>query len=133
MFFVTIALFFTGVGLAQVVLFKGRNPRTASIVAGVVLSPLAIIGGGIVRFNVSGDFIGESDQIGYITLSLVTYFLSGFGMLLGYLAGVLIAGFFLLLNKVQTPLDDPASEGEDSTEKSPDKPAVDEEDRLSAG
>ncbi len=104
--FVATTFFFTGIGLAQAVLFKGRNPRVASILAGVVLSPLAIIAGGIVQANVGRGVIEEVDAI----LVVFLYFLSGIGALPGYLAGGLIAGVFLFLNKVQPPLEDPVDE-----------------------
>ena len=109
--FVTIALFFTGVGLGQAFLYKGRDPRKASIVAGLVLTPLALI--------VVGIDTG-SDPAGF----LVLYIFSGLGALPGYLAGGLIAGVFLFLNKVQPPLDDPADENPAEETKIPDRPAA---------
>ena len=42
--FVVIVGFFTIVGLSQAILFKGRNPRWASIVTGTILGPPAAMG-----------------------------------------------------------------------------------------
>ncbi len=109
--FVTVALFFTLVGLAQAVLFKGRNPRRASTLAGVVLCTLLMLAGGIVDFRVGGGRPRTwQDRLVAIIFDPTAYVLSGFGALPGYLAGGLIAGVFLFLNKVQPPLEDPVDE-----------------------
>jgi hypothetical protein len=100
--FTAIALFFTGVGLAQAVLFKGRNPRLASLIAGAVLLLLmsaawSVVGIAIYRLGTFGIFVG-------LACALVASLL--IGPVAGYLAGGLIAGVFFLLNKVQKPLED---------------------------
>ncbi len=41
--FLAITVFLTGVGVAQVLLFNGKNPRAASTIAGIVLCPLIVV------------------------------------------------------------------------------------------
>ncbi len=101
--FAVIAIFFTLVGLAQAVLFKGRNPRRASAVTGVVFGVLLVL--------VSSRSVPILRQLAIpCPLPLAILLGAVSGALFGYLAGGLIAGVFLFLNKVQTPLDDPADE-----------------------
>ena len=133
-FFVTVALFFTVVGLAQAVLFKGRNPRKASIVTGTVLGGLFIFVRNaieIVRLFQLLSHLGPltSPVIFRQFVILLVMTLCGvvFGALLGYLAGGLIAAVFLFLNKVQPPLDDSddgkPTEADDASEKPADNVA----------
>ncbi len=111
--FVMVSIFVTGVGLAQAILYGGRQPRKASILAGIILAaPMAFIA--LVQRHQTLD---EPAIIGFL------YFISGFGALAGYVAGGAIAGVFLLLNKVQPPLDDPEDEGPAAEEDSQDLPA----------
>ena len=100
--FAVIAIFFTLVGLAQAVLFKGRNPRRASAVTGVVFGVLLVL--------VSSRSVPILRQLAIPCPLPLAILLGRFWALFGYLAGGLIAGVFLFLNKVQTPLDDPADE-----------------------
>jgi hypothetical protein len=111
-FFICIATFFTGVGLAQTILYKGRDPRRASVVAGMTLYPLLLVVAAFVMVMSGGGHPPDIRDLSraLITLLAVFYFFSGFGALAGYLAGGLIAGVFLLFNKVQTPLEDPEAD-----------------------
>jgi len=114
MFFVEVVGFFTIVGLAQAVLFKGRNPRAASITTGIVLSTLIVI---------VGLPVARSSGRGMYTILFFLYYFTGCGALPGYLAGGLIAGVFLLFNKIQPPLEDPDDEEPGMEKKIPDSPA----------
>ena len=101
--FVAVSAFFTVVGVAQAVLYKGRNPRLASVVAGMVACPvIAIIATIVAAPRGSNQAVAIAGEL------LCTLFGGGFG----YLAGGLIAGVFLFLNKVQPPLEDEEPEGE---------------------
>ena len=101
--FVAVSAFFTVIGVAQAVLFKGRNPRRASVVAGSVACPVIAIIATIVAAP-----RGSNMWVAYTGIVVCTSFGAGFG----YLAGGLIAGVFLFLNKVQPPLEDEEPEGE---------------------
>jgi hypothetical protein len=113
--FVMVAIFVTGVGLSQAVFFKGHNPRKASVLTGIVLAaPMTLVA--LLRRPLI-------DRSAFIEALVVVfcYVLSGFGALAGYLVGGAIAGVFLLLNKVQPPLDDPEDEGPAARKNSQDR------------
>lgn len=86
--FVLIALFFTGVGLGQMLLFKGKRPRRASVIVGGILCPslflaVAVIEGVVHRIPTVNLLHPDFWKIlGYCTIT---------GTILGYLAGMLIA------------------------------------------
>ncbi len=124
-FFVTVALFFTIVGLAQAILYKGRNPRKASIVTGAGLGLLLALIGDALALVLSVQGGAPFSEIASLVLWLLFAALCGvvFGALFGYLAGGLTAGVFLLFNKVQPPLEDPADEKPAEEDKTPDPPA----------
>ncbi len=114
-FFVVIVGYFTMIGLSQALLYKGRNPRRASIVTSMVLAGLVTLVGGI------GGLVVEVLREGVVVLLLVLLFSPlillaaaacvAIGGLVGYLVGGMIAGTFLLLNRVQPPLEDPEDDG----------------------
>ncbi len=87
--FCCIAVFFAGIGVAQMVLFGGDEPRLASCVAGFPLGFVCGLGGMIVArwFDIS---------IHYETILGTTVFCTILGGPCGYLAGCLIAGIFLV-------------------------------------
>jgi hypothetical protein len=101
--FAAIAIYVTGVGLCQVLLYKGKNPRRASIVGGAVLySTVVIIGVGNAIFSHSTQmpsfysvclFLGGAVVFGAIGLL--------FGGLLGYVVGCFIAAIFLVKKEPQ--------------------------------
>ncbi len=80
----TIAGFISFVGLGQAVLFRGTEPRRASILVGIAC---------FLAFGVYGSFfsIGMPD---FLSLVLI-------GALDGYLAGVAVSSVFLLSDVVQ--------------------------------
>ncbi|MCH5374435.1 MAG: hypothetical protein JJ992_10680, partial [Planctomycetes bacterium] len=93
--FVTIwtAGLFTVVGAAQAVLFDGRSPRTASMFGGAVFGILSALVG-----------LGLHDPIGLLQpmYILALAFGSGIqGAMLGYLAGTLVGGVFLVAHGVR--------------------------------
>ena len=99
----SIALFFTVIGVVQAVLFKGRNPRRASIVTGAGLGfLLSVIGVGYMVWWSHSIYPTRLIGIVIFVVGLYTFI----GAIFGYLAGGLIAGVFLLLNKLQPPLED---------------------------
>jgi len=114
--FGAIAVFFAGVGLAQAVLFVGRSPRAASVVAGAVLTPALSLGIGI--------WVDGTPPLSLAMIACV--FLAILGAGLGYLAGGLTAGVFLVVEPFwRIRAEDPAaSENERGQEKKRNTSAV---------
>jgi len=82
--FIGVTLFVLLVGLGQAVLFGGRKPREASLVAGIVAGEVLVFVAG---------FLGPMN-LGELLFSAVLFaFLGG---LSGYLAGALVAAVFLV-------------------------------------
>lgn len=90
--FLVIVVFFTGVGFGQTILYGGQYPRAASIWTGAVLLPLEILALMLVPWARKG-------APAEMALLLVISPLLGAG--LGYLAGGLAAGAFVLLKEYQ--------------------------------
>jgi hypothetical protein len=90
--FLLIAIFFTGVGLGQMLLFKGRNPRRASWLVGACLLPCMMVG--VELYNSfrppGGHLSGPEPLPAFCCCSVIS------GAIYGYLAGLLIAGVFLV-------------------------------------
>jgi hypothetical protein len=93
--FAAIAVFFALVGLAQAILFQGRRPRQASVVAGIALCELSVVGFVIAMIWIRGipSFFELSRVL--VTLLLVMLCCGPIGAGLGYLAGCVIAAVFL--------------------------------------
>ena len=88
--FCCIAVFFAGIGVAQMALFGGTEPRKASWVAGFPLGFLCGLGCTIaVRCFYVSDFP-------FAFMFLYAIFFAIVGGPCGYLAGCLIAGIFLV-------------------------------------
>jgi len=96
--FTIFAVFLTCVGLGQALLFGGKSPRAASVCVGAVLFPMEIMAL-IVYDHLSSPDASFSgfDFVGIIFL-IVLCILAG--SLLGYLAGGLIGGVFVLLDLI---------------------------------
>lgn len=84
--FAMIAGLVTWVALAQAVLFKGRRPRAASVVAGVVFFTTPAVVGPIVTLSIR--------SVGYAVFESLCAAITG--AIWGYAAGVLVGGVFLV-------------------------------------
>ena len=92
--FFIVALFFTVVGLGQMFLYKGQRPRRASAMVGIgfmscVWGIILIIEGvkGGVSMSSGGQIVFGLVFVGF-----------AYGAIFGYLAGLLIAGVFLVID-----------------------------------
>jgi MFS family permease len=108
--FCCIALFFAGIGVAQMSLFGGNEPRKASCVAGFPLGFICTLGGNIAARWVPGL---HSSLDGMIATSIAGAVLGG---PCGYVAGCLIAGIFLVRERESDEEDDPRSTFDDEDE-----------------
>ena len=92
--FFIVALFFTVVGLGQMFLYKGQRPRRASAMVGIwfmwCLAGITLIIEGVK----SGFSLAYSGQLvlGFAFLGFL------YGAICGYVAGLLIAGVFVLID-----------------------------------
>ena len=94
--FAMVAVFFTGIGLGQVFLFKGKRPRKASIVAGSILSALMWSGMFVVAtWGELANFGPFDILLWLLVIAIITIFAAPVGGFFGYAAGCLIAGIFL--------------------------------------
>jgi hypothetical protein len=111
--FACIAVFFMGIGVAQTVLFSGKDPRRASFIAGFPLGFVCALGGTFIA-----NWTGGYHQIdGYFCL---VFACTLFGGPCGYLAGCLVAGIFLVREREseeETDQIDDDDEGRNSNEK----------------
>ena len=89
LFMVAITSFFTIVGLGQAVLFRGKKPRLASVVAG------AVGAGGICVASYWADG-GRLDGLFYVFFFITMICYVPWGALLGYVVGTMIGGVFLI-------------------------------------
>ncbi len=80
-----IASFLSAIGVAQAVLFRGKKPRLASMIAGSVVLPIMI--GVLIMIN-------EPDYDPWVASSELIC-TAGFGLALGYLCGTLVGGVFM--------------------------------------
>ena len=87
--------FFTsGIAIGQAMLFDGKRPRDASIIAGAILSPTLWLLNSL--FGVLGFNIGHFDSIaGFVSGIVLT---AAIGPFLGYLAGLFVAAWFFLFD-----------------------------------
>ena len=106
LFLVWVTLFFSAVGLGQMLLFKGKRPRKASVVVGACAYPFMfltfIMQQGIAyRQQITREGMSHVDPI---LMFLIYWFLFcvPVGMFLGYIAGGLIAAHFLLIEKLKS-------------------------------
>lgn len=92
MAFLLSTVFFTAVGLGQMLLFRGERPRLASMIVGAAFLAYLWFGGFI--------FMPLGTR-SLFTLSVVVGYLMVLGATAGYLAGTFIAGVFLVIHKVR--------------------------------
>lgn len=92
--FVTVASFVTCVGVAQAVLFKGKAPRGASVLAGMAFIPayLAVV----VAWEAGANVGPGVAEILPASLCLMIP-----GAMVGYAAGVAVGGIFLIAEYVR--------------------------------
>jgi len=110
--FGVVGVFFVIVGVSQCFLYGGRNPRRASVMAGLWV-------GGLIGFAMFGlaaysdwhaPTLGDTLCLG----AILCLNCLGFGAIMGYCVGCLIAGVFLLTEKKQPSSE--ATETESTTD-----------------
>jgi len=101
--FAMVGVFVAGIGAAQALLFGGRKPRQASVIAGSLLSVTFCVAGFTVDCLESGFPRGEYLFLAF--MGLLVFIVLGAG--LGYLAGCLMAGLFLRDLYVREKTSDP--------------------------
>lgn len=111
--FVIVAVFFTGVGAAQMFLFRGTRPRDASFVAGAALCPLILLTSILIASLLERPGLDVHD---WLLLAAASPYLAlvgiGTGILAGYLAGCLTAGVFFILDRIDKALHGPRPHAE---------------------
>jgi hypothetical protein len=88
-----IAGFILLVGIGQALLFGGKQPRTASLIVGAATYAIAMLA----AWMISGPRLYDEGTI----LIMMTYTIVG-GAILGYLAGVMVGGVFLLADNLRS-------------------------------
>ncbi len=92
---IIIGIFVTGIGLSQMVLWGGKQPRLSSLVAGPFLW-LSIL---IVTVAINQNGARNLQDPNFIVFSVLT---SVIGIAAGYLGGTMVAGVFLLADFFRT-------------------------------
>lgn len=87
---VSIAIFFSAIGLAQATLHRGQRPRLSSITAGAISCPVLFF---ITMTNQKNSFLDLVSN--YLVVGLIA------GTIFGYLCGTLIGGVFLVADKLR--------------------------------
>jgi len=101
-----IAAFFAGVALCQMLLFRGKDPRKASLIGGAITG--VTVGSGFLLLAI---IFGGRDEEAFIEAIPAAVMLFLFGAPFGYLAGLLTAAVFLVWKERDDdppPDDDPA-------------------------
>lgn len=86
-----ILAYFTMIGVAQAVLFRGNRPRLASLIAGGAIPPLGVIATVIILNNDVNQINVGSFETGVVFWCSIL-----FGAILGYVSGAMIGGVFLV-------------------------------------
>jgi MFS family permease len=81
------------IAFAQAILYRGKNPRRASIVAGAIVCPVYAITASIILMALTDDLNGRID------IPIYAIFVSVLGSLFGYLAGGVVGGIFLIMDQ----------------------------------
>ncbi len=95
MFVATLAI---GVSLGQAVLFDGERPRQASMIVGTFLCPVMALIYGV------ASILGFGVRFGWPVIMSSVVFLTFVGPLLGYFAGLFVAGWFFLFDFYRSEL-----------------------------
>jgi len=96
---ISFAVFFALVGLGQMLLFRGRKPRLASFLVGGVVWCLVALADSVMIWRFQAAPLNVWAAVGVFFFILLPSFLCG--GLLGYGAGCLLAGVFLLLKPLE--------------------------------
>jgi hypothetical protein len=100
------AVFFVVIGVSQATLFKGKDPRRASILAGLAFGVVVLWGYTlcVLCYEASGPL-----PFGAVLASLCVATLVGalLGGIAGYVAGGLLAGVFLVMKRIESLRDQP--------------------------
>jgi hypothetical protein len=91
-------VFISLVGVGQAVLFRGRQPRKASLICGAVCLPLMTLATVIPAIRSPGNYGAPND----VCCGLVAAVIFGSGC--GYVAGGLAAGVFLVMDSIEKSL-----------------------------
>jgi hypothetical protein len=94
---VWVALFFFAIGLGQMLMFNGQRPRKASVIVGACTYLCMILG--YVAYESYEVRAIPADPLFWLLFFLINV---PVGMLLGYIAGGLIASHFLLIDKLMS-------------------------------
>jgi hypothetical protein len=89
-FFVDVSIFVAGVAVSQVLLFRGKDPRRASVISGMVL--FLVIGVSSAAYEYADGWNVE----GVATFIMTVVASIPLGAILGYCAGGLVASVFLV-------------------------------------
>jgi len=89
------------IGAAQVILFGGKHPRKASIVAGAILVALIAVSVGLVERNFRGQV--DRNFLGTALFGLPLW--ASLGGLFGYASGGIVAGIFLIMDHAEQAQD----------------------------
>ena len=94
--FVGVTLFFVLVGTGQSVLFRGREPRAASVLAGMIAGPIVAV----VTIILEMSFGAGPPHLSTFQLAALALLVVGAGAVwgapCGYVAGMLLAAVFLV-------------------------------------
>jgi hypothetical protein len=97
MVLVWVALFFFAVGLGQMLLFKGQRPRRASIIVGACVYPCMLLG------CLAYEQLATGRRPFFpVNILFALFYCIPVGALFGYVAGLLIAAHFLLIDKLKS-------------------------------
>lgn len=95
MFVATLAI---GVSLGQAMMFDGERPRQASMIVGTFLCPMMVLIYGI------ASMLGFGVRFGWPVIISGMVFLTFVGPLLGYFAGLFVAGWFFIFDFYRSEL-----------------------------
>jgi len=101
--FFVIALFFTTIGLGQMFLFKGKRPRRASVLLGGCFLPCLVL---FITFSAYHGNPWHVELLCVLAGSTIP------GALLGYTGGGIVAGVFLVIDKLKLIRIPPKNTGE---------------------
>ena len=109
--FAIVSIFVVGIAASQSLLFKGKRPRLASIVGGMIIICLFNLFDLAVRLIFHSQFFGPAAAVSFLVKTLMLSVV--IGGVLGYLVGWFVASIFLVRKEPDDaepmPRDDPQS------------------------